>query len=205
MYEKKATNWIAVDVVRQHVEAAARQVGRYHECSFLEFIESQLDADDTTDPQWRLGMESPLEAIFYVWWKAMVGEGWARKFWLDPQQWIRLPCGTRYRLDFRVNLDVEDLQRFEVAGVEWPVIAVEVDGHGFHEKTPDQVANRNERDRLLQQAGCIVLHFSWSEVTGKPEECIGEVIGIVKQKYWELDRVVMAAERAAATVGASTE
>ena len=180
------TNWLAVEVVRRHVKAAAEEVGRFHAASFEEFMEHQLGPDDDTDPHWRLGLESPLEAIFYLWWRAMTDEGWVGStFNLDTQQWVELE-GARYRLDFVIGLDASQRVKLESRGQKWPLIAVEVDGHGFHEKTPQQVAVRNQRDRLLQQAGWLMLHYSWSEVTTRPEHCIGEVAGVAKEKFWSL-------------------
>lgn len=192
-----ATNWLAVDVVKQHISAAATQVGRFAAADFESTMQSVLDSDEGQDPRWRLGMESPLEAIFYTWWRAMVGDhGWFQdSFALDPQQEIEVG-GNKYRLDFVVNLVYfgRASNEFAERGSVWPVIAVEVDGHAFHEKTPEQVAYRNQRDRALQQAGCVVFHFSWSEVTTRPEECIGEVVGAVKERYWVIMR---SAQRAA--------
>jgi very-short-patch-repair endonuclease len=201
-------NWLEVDVVREHLEFASESVGRGAANDFREFMQHQLAACEPAQSPWALRFESPLEAIFYVWWKALVGDvGWAgHLFHLDPQQWIEVG-GSRYRLDFQVNLESEHFLRFEAAGVRWPVIAVEVDGHGFHEKTPEQVASRNERDRALQSAGCIVLHFSWTEATTKPGDCVYQVVDLAKERYWLLDRKVreITAERAAALTGATNE
>lgn len=198
MHEKKATNWIAVDVVMAHVKAAAEAVGRFHAVEYEEFMTHQLGPNDHGDARWRLGMESPLEAICYLWWHAMVGQsGWlGSQVHLDPQQEVEV-SGARYRLDFVLHSDMSLIERMERHGVSWPLIAVEVDGHGFHEKTPAQVAQRNERDRLLQQAGWLVLHYSWSEMTTRPEECIGEIAGVAKEAIWSSLRKIRAAEQAA--------
>ena len=136
----------------------------------------------------------------------MVGRtGWiGSQVNLDSQQEVEV-SGVRYRLDFVLTPEVSLYSRIEAHGLRWPKIAVEVDGHGFHEKTPAQVASRNERDRLLQQDGWLVLHYSWSEMTTRSEECIGEIAGVAKEAIWSIQRQIGAAERAAANkAGAQT-
>lgn len=193
----EARDWWSVDVVREHARLAADAIAKYEAASFESFMQSQLDDDSEENPDWRLGLESPLEAIFYIWWEAMVGRtGWAGStFRLSRQEEVELE-GWRYRLDFVVDVNEEAHARFQSAGLIWVPIIVEVDGHTFHEKTPEQVARRNQRDRALQKVGAVVMHYSWTEMTTRPEECIGEVIGAAKERYWRLDR--QAAERAAA-------
>jgi very-short-patch-repair endonuclease len=176
-------NWWTVDVVREHVAKAADQIARYEAASFESFMEMQLGDDTDSQPQWRLGMESPLEAIFYVWWEAMIGRSgfYGSMLQLEHQSVVTVAV-SNYRLDFVISFTEASIPQ----GKERPKIAVEVDGHAFHEKTREQVAYRNQRDRALQQAGWIVLHFSWSEMTTRPEICIGEVLGVVKDKidWW---------------------
>ena len=54
-------------------------------------------------------------------------------------------------------------------------LAVEIDGHTFHEKTLEQVTRRNRRDRDVQIAGYTVMHFSYSELVRDPMACAAEV------------------------------
>ncbi len=42
-------------------------------------------------------------------------------------------------------------------------LAIEVDGYEFH-SSPTAVRTRNQRDRLLADAGWLTLHYSWEEV-----------------------------------------
>lgn len=194
------TDWNDVEIVQRHIRAAADAVGRYEAASFEEFMRSQLDSQPAP---FGLAFESPLEAIFYVWWHAMVGHGdIGRHVWADPQQWTEI-SGANYRLDFAMNLEAGYVDEGERYGVEWPRIAVELDGHAFHEKTKEQVTYRNQRDRALQQAGWIVCHFSFSEMTARPEECVGEVVGIVREKLTKFRRMLM--ERKAAEAAADTK
>ena len=102
-----------------------------------------------------------------------------------------MACGRRYRLDFVVILSGYDINHeIESLGLRWVPFAIEVDGHGFHEKTPDQVAYRNQRDRDLMESGWTVFHFSWSEMTERPEVCVTEVVEAANRRYWQLLRSV---------------
>lgn len=114
--------------------------------------------------------ESPIEAIFLIWWQT-----WAKliayacapnkmpsinELTLVPQYEIEVP-GRRYRVDFAL------IERR---------VAIELDGHEFHERTKEQVAARNRRDRDLQVAGWRVLHISGSELLYSQGECIMSVL-----------------------------
>lgn len=82
--------------------------------------------------------------------------------------------GRGYRLDF-----VFEPRKFgaleSLIGPQCPKIALELDGHDFHERTKEQVTYRNRRDRDLQADGWIVLHVSGSEFNANPEKVVKEV------------------------------
>lgn len=59
-------------------------------------------------------------------------------------------------------------------------VAVEVDGHDWHERTKEQAERDKSRDRLLQAAGWQVFRFTGSEVWRAPDRCAQEVL-----KLWE--------------------
>ena len=63
------------------------------------------------------------------------------------------------------------------------MIAVELDGHDFHERTKEQVTYRNQRDRLLQAAGWAVFHFSGSELYRGQMECVVAVAELARQRH----------------------
>jgi very-short-patch-repair endonuclease len=114
-------------------------------------------------------LESPLEAIFYLWWVVAASvNGWEGELGVKPQHEVEVG-GNRYRLDFAVIWPHANNK------VIAPLIAVELDGHDFHERTKDQVIRRNQRDRELQAAGWTVLHFSGSELVKEPWKCVAEV------------------------------
>jgi hypothetical protein len=74
----------------------------------------------------------------------------------------------------------------QVRALDWPVdyvitvetpdkkvhkLAVECDGHDFHERTKEQARRDRERDRALQDAGFVVYRFTGSELYRNAWEC----------------------------------
>jgi hypothetical protein len=125
--------------------------------------------------------ESPIEAIFAVWFIAarehLLVQGNARfQLALRPQTWVACENGERYRLDFSLApqdpwLAAALTRRFIALRV-----GVELDGHEFHERTKAQVAARDRRDRDLAALKWRVLHFSGSELRTNPMLAVVEVL-----------------------------
>lgn len=150
-----------------------------------------FEASEFTPP-----LESVLEGAFCLWWEAMVGHSgdMGSKVNLACQRDVR--CGERlYRLDFSVEPTHAFADELSRAGIVWPPIAIEVDGHAFHEKTKEQVAQRNQRDRDLQGAGWKVLHLSYSEVDRDGCKACGDVAQIVFEQFIEIRRKIHARGR----------
>jgi hypothetical protein len=74
-----------------------------------------------------------------------------------------------YRLDFAIVTNRRS-------------IAIEVDGHDFHERTKEQAAHDKSRDRALVAAGWQVLRFTGSEVWRDAHRCISEVQELLWQE-----------------------
>lgn len=136
--------------------------------------------------------ESPIEQQLFVQWVECFGvealypglsladwetEGlaarWERanlELLLIPQHTLTLQQRSM-RIDFLV----------EVNGTitSWPPhpkhIAVELDGHDFHERTPDQALRDRSKDRLLVQHGYTVLRFTGREIFHSPLTAITEI------------------------------
>jgi len=104
--------------------------------------------------------ESPLEASWRVWWHLATSSRYVGVPRVRYQHPI-VADGRDWRLDVALT----------VWGSERPGIAIELDGHTFHERTPEQVADRNVRDRALQSAGWEVLHFSFHEIRDHGLDC----------------------------------
>ena len=67
--------------------------------------------------------------------------------------------------------------------IDWSVhlsngkkLAVELDGHDFHEKTKEQASKDKKKDRTLVSNGYTVIRFSGSDVWNNPFECCRETV-----------------------------
>lgn len=141
-------------------------------------------------------LESPLEAIFYAWFGAIESledqEIWT--FGLEAQRTVTVANGQRYRFDFGVVFGAQRLSDLATwRGVPQPKLGIELDGHDFHERTKEQVAARNTRDRDLTAAGWTVLHYSGSELYRDPIACVAEVIAVGKTQHDVFRNAVYAA------------
>lgn len=112
-------------------------------------------------------------------WRTPTETGWQ----LDQQHHGHIPiwpmsqkqvvaCGRHYRLDFVLRALTEESLSELVDSPYHPLIAIEFDGHAFHEKTAAQVTSRNQRDRDLSDAGWTVWHFSGSEFNRDPKHLV---------------------------------
>lgn len=54
-------------------------------------------------------------------------------------------------------------------------VAIECDGHDYHERTKEQAARDKSRDRTLVRDGWRVLRFTGSEIHNYPRECVEEI------------------------------
>lgn len=119
---------------------------------------------------------SPIEIIFNVAFDIMnfLGQD-DRK--LIPQYEL-VAKGHKYILDFAyIKPDFK--------------LAIECDGHEFHEKTKEQVTYGNERDYLLQMEGFSILHFSGSQINNDPFECATTVHRFIHSKEKGEDHVIL--------------
>lgn len=62
-----------------------------------------------------------------------------------------------------------------VDGVAAAWLAIECDGHEFHERTKEQAARDRARDRALQEAGLTIFRFTGSEIYRDPFGCADQV------------------------------
>lgn len=79
----------------------------------------------------------------------------------------------QYRLDFAVmESSLSDLK-----------IAIEADGHDYHERTKIQAAHDRSRDRALTLDGWTVLRFTGSEIWRNPRACAQQVYDCVLNAF----------------------
>lgn len=152
---------------QQTLALASRAVGQRHALEA-----AKIDA---------LHTESPIETIFAVWFDAarahLLAEGFSRfALALQPQRWVTTDEERRYRLDFAIEPMDEWLAR-SLTQADMPLkLGVELDGHDYHERTLDQVTERNQRDRDLSALRWRILHFSGSELHRNPMIVVVEVL-----------------------------
>lgn len=179
---------------RGHLRSAARRaantVGRQIESAATDFLA-------------RHRLESPAEQIFAVWFFA-IDRTLQYHFDLIPQANITAN-GHAYRVDFRVlPADVLALHELGTYRLTFPRLAVEVDGHEWHERTRQQVNHRNRRDRDLQDAGWRLFHFAGGEVVTQPDRCVAEVLRVAYQAWKELLEILYRRKRLTPVLGTET-
>ena len=154
------TDWAQVDFVNKTLERFLQQL---HDASM---VQCRLAGGAAMNAP---GLESPLEAAFAAAWDMYtISACGCAPFYLVPQ--VRVDC---YRIDFVVK--VMTMVGFpNPYGTRFPKLAIELDGHEFHEKTREQVAYQNERARYLIGVGWKVLRYSGSEFYRDPFKCVSD-------------------------------
>ncbi len=139
--------------------------------------------------------ESPIEQVLLIWVNYMnTVVPFVRKssdLVINPQETIQTPNGS-YRVAFllcgQFEVYVPDLGDITVE----VALAVECDGHDFHEKTKDQASHDKKRDRGLKAAGYEVVRFTGSEIWANPQNCAQEIRdlfqGIARRKLKDLSQ-----------------
>jgi very-short-patch-repair endonuclease len=80
-------------------------------------------------------------------------------------------------------------------GVPQPnVLAIECDGHDFHEKTKEQARHDKQRDRHILAAGISTVRFTGSEIWRDPDSCAREAVALLLSS--DDEQAVLAARRA---------
>lgn len=96
------------------------------------------------------------------------------EFWITPQAAID-GCRVDFLLWFKRHL--------HVAG-----IAIECDGHAFHEKTKEQAARDKDRDRRILVAGFPVMRFTGSEIYRDVHRCVEQVQSALSDPLYRVSR-----------------
>lgn len=86
--------------------------------------------------------------------------------WIVPQFEI-----GRHRVDFLVTHIAEHMPNV----ITRAMVAVECDGHDYHDKTPEQAQRDKSRDRELIAQGYPVLRFTGREIVRDPRKCADDV------------------------------
>lgn len=112
-----------------------------------------------------------------------------------------------YRVDFLLTYRYEGTRYWRFLGEVEAKLAVECDGHNFHERTKEQASRDKARDRALQSVGIPVFRYTgsdiWRDAFGAALECLkflqdrGEELARTKPsnpKWGEAARRHLAAE-----------
>lgn len=129
---------------------------------------------------------SPIEAIIFAYALFSV-DGYGEVSWEPfPGQNPPPDFGTvfgvqeqigRYRVDFLFTSYCDTHVR---------KLAVECDGHDYHERTKEQAARDRARDRKLTSQGITVMRFTGSEIYKDPAGCVEEIEGMLAQMAEEV-------------------
>ena len=132
-------------------------------------------------------VESPIEAMFGAGVVLFGNDGYNDiQFSFSPETRFDPDWGTNfapqvtvaeYRADFLFKVCFEGSFR---------MLAVECDGHDYHERTADQAARDRSRDRRLLTNGVHVLRFTGREIVRDIEACIDDLSGALGRLAEEL-------------------
>lgn len=75
-------------------------------------------------------------------------------------------AAAQYRCDFLLS----------IAGGDEFRLAIECDGHDFHDRTKQQAAYDRSRDRELFALGVFTIRFTGSEIHHSAERCVSDVL-----------------------------
>jgi hypothetical protein len=89
--------------------------------------------------------------------------------WAELWPQLQVAAGGR---EYRI-----DLAMWIRHGRNSVAVAVELDGHDFHERTKEQAEADKRRDRDLQAIGWRVVRFTGSQVLRDPVEVVDEILG----------------------------
>lgn len=140
--------------VNQRLEWYQRRVAR----DFKQRVQGEIENHQ---------VQSPVEQIFLIEWKF---SGMEERYGVVLKPQHEVACdGTNFRVDFAVFGSTTDLR-----------LAIEIDGHDFHEKTKVQVAADKARERAIVRAGYQLLRFTGSEVVKDARKCVEEVGEVIR-------------------------
>lgn len=129
--------------------------------------------------------KSPIEKIFnFAYDLVAFSEGYMG-FFLTPQYEISrmMADPSKYIVDFVfIAEEVDGMVEIEKPSFK---LAIECDGHDFHEKTKAQVIYDNEREYELKMQGFDVLRFSGSQIYNNPFKCAKQTLEYIKAKIGE--------------------
>ena len=122
--------------------------------------------------------ESPIEVILGFAYDLVLFDEGSPDIFLQPQYEVSID-GSKFRLDFAFIAEDSELIDFKNNDFK---LAIECDGHEFHERTKEQVVRDNEREYLLKMDGFEVLRFSGSQIYNKPFRCARQIYDYISSR-----------------------
>lgn len=171
-----------------HVQVNAAELWERPDWDWRAILADRYDALYTI---FNYGVDSPIEARMAGWLVWLNGDFFGlpqacHEPWFDPSYQFdkdefaftvqpQVDVGN-YRVDFMILIR---------GNANLTRIAVECDGHDFHEKTKEQAARDKKRDRDLLLAGVKVLRFTGSEIYRDAIGCFTQIQQAVCQAVSE--------------------
>ncbi len=180
-FTKPASEYASTELVKAHVRQAAEMVAAHVSADYRDEMAYRLASSDGGWQDGSLEFDSPLEAVFWVWWRAALR---CNPLLRDAIMLRRHEFVTVEEQTYNVDFVIASRRGL----CPWPLVGIELDGHAFHETSLEQVTYRNQRDRVLQRAGWHIFHFSFSEFTADPERGVWEVLDFIQAQMRELYR-----------------
>lgn len=127
--------------------------------------------------------QSPIEQLFVA--ALWQGRGFNMVFRLSGDRAIRVP-GWRDEMSSYGVVEVTPQEKVGIYSADFMIkvtsglgsarVAVECDGHDFHERTRKQAQHDKKRDRFFASERLTVLRFTGSEITRDARGCVFEVM-----------------------------
>lgn len=100
---------------------------------------------------------------------------------IEWQVLAQVPVG-KYCADF--------VLRHRGAGTRIWLVAIECDGHDFHDRTKEQATRDRERDRQFQKQGLLIARFTGRDIWANPTRCAAEAFALAlaaddRHNAWE--------------------
>jgi very-short-patch-repair endonuclease len=153
VYDLDTGNVLQADDISKRLEWYKKRLAKDFERSVVGRVETHA-------------VKSPIEQVFLMEWEYQKIEA-RLGVTLTPQQ--KVVIGHReYHVDFVVTKPGHQLN-----------IAIELDGHEFHERTKEQAAKDRARERALTVANFTVVRFTGSEIIKNPRRCVEETVTLI--------------------------
>lgn len=156
------------------LEKSSEIIGRF---------ESESFSIDTWNEFHDLGINSPIEQLFYTAFKCvaktnfyppleLISSDTLYGMGIQPQFHI-----GKFRVDFLASYHISKDKFFEAV--------VECDSQQFHDRSEQERRYEKQRDRFVQAQGFRTFHFTGKEIKDNPYKCAAEVIAYLTKSKIE--------------------